>query len=80
MNSYSHKNTLDAPPPVPRSKSTLSDAIFDDSDNEISSMSERHHQIMEDGNRIIKRIVYGCLLIVTVICGFLYFLFWSWKA
>jgi flagellar biosynthesis/type III secretory pathway M-ring protein FliF/YscJ len=59
-----------------KSKSTLQDAPFDDTDN--ASSAERHHQIMEEAEMIykfIKRAFYGCLMIVVLIVGFLIFMY-----
>lgn len=61
-----------------KSKSTLTDAIFDDSD--VDSMAERHHQIMEEGELIykyFKRFFYGCLMIIVLVVGFLIFMFYN---
>jgi lipopolysaccharide/colanic/teichoic acid biosynthesis glycosyltransferase len=61
-----------------KSKSTLTDAVFDDDD--MVSMSERHHQIMEELSmyyKIFKRLFYGCLMIIVLVVGFLIFMFYN---
>lgn len=57
-------------------KPTESYSFFDDKD--AISASERHSRIMAEGDaifKVIKRLFYGCLMIIVVIVGFLIFMY-----
>ncbi len=45
-------------------------------ESEFWNASERHHQIMMEGDRFVKRIVWGCLGVLVLAAGFvIFFLF-----
>lgn len=42
------------------------------------AVSERHHQIMEEGTRFFRKLFYFVIGAVTLIVGFIIFLFWRY--
>ena len=41
------------------------------------NVSERHYRIVEEGDRFFRRVVFGCVGVVIVVCAALFFFFWE---
>jgi hypothetical protein len=52
-------------------------------DDEYLTVSERHHQLMMDGERFFRRLFWGCMGIVVLVVGTVIFLLFKfhpfWK-